>query len=209
MKQKNFLSVFLGFWGVFFIVFTVVLSFRSIHEPARILSVSEEAKQLTEVFLESLNSGDYAQAGTMVLGQPELEPEEGQQSELGQILWEAYHDSLSCEFDGGIYISDASYYRDMNVRFLDIPGVMAQLKQQIQPALELRAENMERELVCDDQGAYREDFVMDTVCLLAKDLLTDNPEYVTRKVTLALVYQDDQWWVRMDQSLMRILSGGL
>ena len=46
MKQKNFLSVFLGFWGVFFIVFTVVLSFRSIHEPARILSVSEEAKQL-------------------------------------------------------------------------------------------------------------------------------------------------------------------
>lgn len=209
MRGMKVLSGVLGILGVLLILFTVVMSFRAIHAPARILFVSEEAQEVTEDFMGALASGNYGAMESMVLGQPELEPDAQHQSALGRILWGAYSAGISYEFDGDIYISDAAYYRNVKVRTLDVAGVMMQLKQRIQPALDLRASEMDRDLIVDENGEYREDFIMDTLCQLALDLLEEEPGYVTRTITLALVYQDGQWWIRPDQNLMNILSGGL
>ena len=209
MRRMKGLSMVLGILGVFLILFTVVLSFRSIHTPARILSVSQQAQEVTDHFMEALVSEDYTAMESLVQGQPELAPDVQQQSELGKILWDAYNASLSYEFKGNVYISDAAYYRDVKVQTLDVAAVMTQLKQQIQPALDKRAAAMDRDLAVDENGEYREDFIMDTLCQLTLDLLEEDPGYVTRTITLALIYQNDRWWIRLDQSLMNILSGGL
>jgi hypothetical protein len=42
----------------------------------------------------------------------------------------------------------------------------------------------------------------------ASEILKKDADYVTREITLNIVYRQEQWWIMPDQALVQAISGG-
>lgn len=209
MKAKRIWSALFGLLSVLLIAGTIALSFLSLNAPVRLIAASEDARLLTEDFMDSVCRGDLSSAGSMLLGQPRLNTETVSQSALGDLLWEAYCDSLSYEFNGDLYASDSGYSRDVTVTMLDIPAAMNLLKARTQTLLADHAEAAEGDMVFDENGSYREDVAMEVLLNGMSAILAEEASFVSRSITLTLCYQDGSWWIVPEQALIAILCGGM
>lgn len=208
MKQTRLLSRIFAVLGAVLIVGTIALSFLSLEAPARVISVSGEARECTEDFMEALAAGDYPAAGSCILGQPELRSEFQADSQLAALLWDAYTGSIRYEFTGDLYVSGSGYSRDVTVTALDIPALMAVLKEQFPALLAQKMAAAGADAVYEADGSYREEFLMEVLCDGAAVLLPQSSE-TQWQITLQLTHRDGQWWILPEQSLMGILAGGL
>lgn len=209
MKKKTFLPGILGGCGVIALLAAVVLSFAARNTSPRLVYASEDAVTLTRDFMDALREGDYTSAGAMMLGQPELDTQLSNTSQLAPVIWDAFIHSIRYEFEGEIYITDGGYAQDVTVTSLDITAVMAQLKAQSQSLLASKAETADTDAVLDENGNYREEFVMEALTEGAADLLARNPATTKRQITLSVVYRDGAWWILPDRSLLNLLAGGM
>ena len=163
MKWMKFWALVLGLLGVLVLGATVKLSFWAQAAPIQIVTPSQGAQKLTEDFMETLCKADFEKAGSMLLGQPKIDLGGGPQTQIGQLLWEAYADSLSYEFKGALSASDSGYHRPVTITALDISGVMRILKERTQTLLEERAGAVDSDVALDENDAYRENFVMEVL----------------------------------------------
>ena len=63
--------------------------------------------------------------------------------------------------------------------------------------------------IYDSNNEYREDFVLGALYDAALAALEEDAATVSWDVTLNLIYQDGQWWIMPDQSLLQAISGGV
>lgn len=209
MKNRSFLPVLLGACGVVLLFAAVVLSFAARDTSPRLVYASEDAVTLSRDFMDALKEGDYTDAGNMMLGQPELDTQGSGTSALAPLLWDAFIHSIRYEFAGEIYITDSGYARDVTVTALDISAVMAQLKERSQSLLAGKAEMTDSDVVFDESGNYREDFVMQVLWDEAAAILAREPATTQWEITLYMVCQDGNWWILPDRSLLNLLAGGM
>ena len=60
-----------------------------------------------------------------------------------------------------------------------------------------------------DQGGYRQDVTEGVILEAAKKAMEEPVETRQQTLTLGLCYVNGSWWVRPDQRLLDLLSGGL
>jgi hypothetical protein len=143
-------------------------------------------------------------------GKPELDSGREPTLAVGGVLWEAFRESLHCEFTGSCYATQSGISREVTVTALDISQVMEPLKRRSDALMTQRAENAEDpDTVYDENNGYREDFVMEVLCEAAQEVLAQQEYLTSRTLTLNLVYEDGQWWILPDQEMINILSGKL
>lgn len=208
MKKTQLLSRLFAVLGAVLLLGTAALSFLSLEAPARVVTVSGEAREQTEDFMEALAAGDYAAAGSCMMGKTELTSEFAADSQLSALLWDAYTNQIRYAFAGDVYVTDTGYCRDVTITTLDIPAMMEVLKEQFPAALAQKAGAAEAGLVYNEDGSYREEFVMEALTESAARLV---PQCSTRQweITLQLTHRDGRWWILPEQSLMDMLAGGL
>lgn len=209
MKNAKLLSTVFALLGAILIVGTVALSFLSLNAPAQLVTVSEDAQQCTQDFMEALCQKDLTAAGDLMLGQSSLDANLEPSSELGSLLWDAYRDSLSYEFTGECYATDTGLARNVKITALDIPAVMATLKERSDTLLAQAVEASSSEEVYDKKSTYREDFVMEVLLDGATAILAESYASTSWEIPLNLIYQNGQWWILPDQALMNVISGGM
>jgi len=209
MKISKFISAVFSLLGLLLLTGTVALSVLSLNAPAKLLGSVPEAEARAEEWAAAVCRGDYAAAGALMYGQPELAPDRTPAYAVGGVLWDAFQERLSCSFSSDCYATDSGVARDMTITALDVSRVMKPLKEHLEPLLVQRAEETDDDIVLDDDGGYREEFVMDVLCEAAEDVLMQQDFTVQRTVTLKLVCEDGQWWILPEQELIRILSGSL
>lgn len=209
MKNTKLLSSLFAVLAAVLTVGTVALSLLSLDAPARLVTVSDSAEQCTREFMDAFCRGDHAAAGGLMLGQLQLEPDQEPASQLAALLWEAYGSSLSYAFAGECYASDSGLCRDVTLTALDIPGVMALLKERSQDLLARQAAATAADLVFDDEGHYQEAFVMEVLCAEAAVILEEGGVTASRELTLELTRRDGQWWILPEQELLDAISGGM
>ena len=210
MKTSKLFSVIFALLGAVLIVGTVMLSFLSLDAPVRLLGSSDAAQAQTAAFLDAICQGDYETAGSLVYGQPDLGADRASAYELGDILWETFTGSISYEFTTDCYATDSGISQDVTITALDIPALMAPLKERSQELLNERAANGDnRSEIYDENNNYQESFVMEALCDAAEELLESDAYLTTRSVTLNLTCQDGKWRILPEQELLNILSGNL
>lgn len=208
MKHGGFLRCFLFLLGLCIMAFAVVLSLCSLDAPARLLGRATAAEHRCDQWAQAVAEGDYAAIGDTLYGQPELDSGRESGYAVGEVLWDAFRSSLSCEFAGECYATQSGVARDVTVTALDISAVMAPLKQRFDGMLRQRAEDAEDpDTVYDANNDYREDFVMSTLCDAVQSVLAEGDYLVSRTLTLNLVYEDGQWWILPEQDMINLLSG--
>lgn len=208
MNYKKLVSAVFALLGVLLIAGTVLLSFRSLNASARLLRADEAAAQRTEEWMEAVCAGDYAAAGSIMYGQPELLTGNNGADEWQLLFWDAFVDSISYEFTGDCYATDAGLSRDLTITALDLPALMEPLKERMDALLPLRADEAEdQDAVFDENNNYRDAFVMDILMEAATQILAEEDPRASREITLNLIYEDGQWWIQTEQDLIDVLSG--
>lgn len=204
-------------WCVVSLLLAFVLGgltvFAAITAPARgtlVVDMDPEAENTARGLMEALVQGNLETAGGYILGTPQFTvPDQSAQSAEG-LLWQYYYDGLSYTLDGGLYPGNRGLSQNVTVTLPDLKAVterMGVLAPEILTERIQAADSMEE--VYDDQGGYRQDVTEGVILKAAKKAMEGPVETRQQTLTLGLCYVNGSWWVRPDQRLLDLLSGGL
>lgn len=210
MKAARFFAVIFGLIGTVLMVGAIGLCLLSLDAPVRMAETPEAAAARSEELMEAIGQGDFAAAGNVLYGQPDLGVERLPDEESAMMVWTAFTGSFSCEFKGDCYATDSGIARDAAITALDIPSVTASLSRRAHALLTARVESAtDMAELYDEENNFREDLVEEVLTQALVQALAEDAELVTRDVTLNLICRDGQWWVVPDEALLTALTGGM
>ena len=210
MKRFRFLPKLYGILGAAVLSAGLYLSFAYMHASPVLVEQPQAAIEQAETMLEAVCREDMAKAGSIMYGKPSLGVDRDPADAVGNLLWDAFIDSMEYELLGQCYATDSGVALDVRITALDRDSVTASLRERSQVKLEQRvAAAKDADDVYDENGDYREDFVMQVLYDSAVDALNQDARLVTKEITMSLVYDDGQWWVMPESQLLDAISGGI
>lgn len=210
MKLKKLISFLLAVVGITAAAAAVYLSLQFKNALPILVSPPEEARNQVVSMMDAVCEGDYARASQSIYGTPELGVDREATDAVGRLFWNAFEESLSYELLGDCYTTEQGLAQDIRVTYLDLNSVTANLRDRSQAMLAQQVEEAANiSDVYDENNEYREDFVMQVLLDAAKVALEKDAQEVSVELTLNLSYQDGQWWVLGDESLLHAISGGM
>ena len=104
MKIKRILSwIAVGFFalaGLFSAGLGIFAAFSGSNAQPVMLRQPQQAYDRAQLLLQSLEAGDFQGAGELLWGQPSLGADRPAQDQAGQVIWEGFASSFSCEILG-------------------------------------------------------------------------------------------------------------
>lgn len=185
-----------------------VCSYAMKAEPV-ILGESGDPGARAEEFLEKALGGDTQGAEAMLYAGSSLGLSGAPEDAVGRLLYDALQDSFSFETAGAVSVSGTNASAEFIVTYLDLPAITAQQQPLTEARLARYMEEAERaEDVQNEDGSYREDVAMAALEEVTAQLLEKAEDcYVQARLTINLVYSNDQWMIIADEALFRILAG--
>lgn len=188
----------------------VAIAVRCRDSGARVLSVPQEAGQAAVAVMDAVCGGDFETAGKKMYGRPDLGVDRQADSAAGQLIWDAFVESLSYELKGSCYFRGDELCQDVVIRSLDLSSVTRKLDQRTQDLLNVYVEDAEdTSHIYDENNEYLESFVQATLQDAVRQAIQEDARYSEQELTLTLIYSAGEWWVMPDQSLLNAISGGI
>lgn len=210
MKIAKFFAGIFAALGAVLMVGAIGLSLMSLDAPARVGKVPEAVTNLSQTLMDAVSGGDFASAGALMYGQPDLGAGQGSTDAVETMLWEAFTDSIRYEFTGACYVTETGFARDASITTLDIATAADAIAEQARALLTQRVENaQEMEELYDEENNFREELIQEVLLEGARQALQERGQTVTTQVTLRFLYRDGQWWAVPDQALLKAISGGV
>jgi hypothetical protein len=210
MKRSKFMASVFGVIGCCAVAAGIYLSFNFMHASPMLVRQPQAAVRQAEAMLDAVCNENMAAAGKLLYGTPSLGADRDPADQVGNLLWDAFIDSMEYELGGECYATDSGVAMDVKITALDLNSVTATLKDRSTVLLEQRvAAARDADDVYDENGDYREDFVMQVLYDAATAALAEDSRTVTKEVTMSLVYDDGQWWIMPESALMDAISGGI
>ena len=182
------------------------------HYPGQkpiLLAQPEAAIQQVTAMMEAVCDGDYDKASTYLLGTPSLGVAEPPDNPLGTLLWQAFLDSTEFSLVGECYTTDVGVAQNVSFTYLDADSVTASLRTRSQELLNQRvAEAEDVSEIYDENNEYLEEVVMEVLEEAVQEALREDAKTITVTLTVNLKYQEDNWWVVVDNALLDAFSGG-
>lgn len=210
MKIARFFSILLGIVGTALMVFSIGLCLVSLNKKVELKEVPEGAASCAQTLMDAVQSGDFAAAAKVMYGQPELGVSREPADTTGVMIWEAYLGSISCEWKGECYVTEAGIGRDAQITFLDIPSVTETIGRRAHGLLTQKVESAtDMAELYDESNNFREELVADVLNEAVVRALAEDAQMRTLDVTLTMILRDGKWWAVPDQALLTALSGGV
>lgn len=183
-----------------------VTAFRA---PSPVMGQAPEgATRQAERLMEALCAGDYQGASQMLYGTPSLGQPPEDASPAAEQIWEAFLESLSYEFPGTCQMGDTGVTLDVTVRRLDINATLEGLDQRTEALLDQQVRQaVDSESLYDEDHNFRPELIQEVLTTAVNQALAENQAYREQTIPLRLIYDQDQWWVMPDSTLLEILSG--
>lgn len=209
MYEKPILSRVFAILGAILAVAVLVICLTQRSSRPLLLHTASGAEECAQGLMERICAGDYAGAAQYLYGTPSLGDETQRETPASQLIWDAFLSSLSCRPQGDCYADENGLAQDYILSGLDIPSLVAKLKEAVPAVLEAQVDGAENlALVYDDNWQYREEFAQSVLEETARQV-TAGIAPVERQITLRLAFEDGQWWVVPDQQLITAISGGI
>ena len=203
----RYLKILFTLLAVVLALFSGFVCVYAMNTPPALLASVPAAEALTEQFMDTAQKGELSDLEPLLWGSPSLSGGENADFLLTGLLWDAFRSSLTYEFAGPCYAGSEGLCRDVTVTALDIAAVTALVEAELPAALADRVAAADPSEVYDQGSDYREDFVLDTLEQVCRDVLTRPECLSTRTVTLVLYPKDGTWWVLPTEDLLSLLTG--
>lgn len=193
------------------LILATILGYVSFHKAPPVIGISlEKAESSTQLLMEAICRGDYATAGEIFYGKPELQWDRDGATQLGDQLWQAYSSTMSWEFSGDCYTTGSGIFRDVTVKVLDIPALGPKIQQRFELLMEPHLTDARYDSEAfDENGVLRQDFAAEMLRQAAEQILRETPAFVTHQISLQLVFHEGQWWVMPEDSVVDLVAGVL
>lgn len=210
MRVSKLFSVIFGLLGTAAAAACIALSFLYMNAGPVLLEAPEEAQEQVVALMDAVCGNDFAAVSLMVHGAPDFGVDRAPEDAVGNLIWNAFVESIHYELNGEMYATDSGVAQDITITALDMNSVTANLKDRATALLEKRvAEAKDTSEVYDENNDYRESFVMDTLYDAATQALEEDAVTVSQSVTVNLLYENGRWWVVSDSRLLSAISGGV
>lgn len=210
MKLSKVFAALAGLIGVAIAAGAVYVALNNLDTAPQLVQPPEEALERTETMMEAVSQGDFTAASEVMYGKPNLGVDREPADEVGVMIWELFLESISYEFTGDLYATEEGLSRNITIESLDISSVTVSLRERAQTLLAQRVEEAEDvDQIYNDEGEYREEFVMEVLYEAVEAALAEDAQTVHWEITLNLIYNDEQWWILPEQTLLEAISGGI
>ncbi len=210
MMFRKIFGALLCLLGIGVAIFTVNIGLRNQNALPVLVETPVTARQRLEQVLDSVCSGDYDTAGTMIYGDLSFGVDSLPEDPVSLMFWNAFQESLSYTLEGELYTTREGLAQKVRVTGLDFSSVTATLRERSQQLLEQRvadAEDMSE--IYDENNEYREELVMSVLYEAAQAALAEDAEYPEKEIIVNVIYRQGQWWIVADDALLDAVSGGI
>ncbi|MBE6754321.1 MAG: hypothetical protein E7559_08255 [Ruminococcaceae bacterium] len=161
-------------------------------------------------FFDSLCAENVSACDALISGYSSLGLAAEPKDEVGKKLHSQLLESYEYTLIGSPRLEGTVYVQTVDFRYFDIPSTADTLNELSQDRLAYRIHTMAPDEIYDENGNYRED-VVNLAFSEATDILLENPEqfYKTRQIDVALMIEDSQWKIVIDDDLKYVLLGGV
>lgn len=209
-RKTGFYSGIYGALGAFLAAVCVLLALMNMHASPVLLKQPQAAMDQVSTMMDALCAGDYETVSGCLYGKPNLGLDREAADPVGALFWEALEESFSYELHGQFHATDSGVALNATITALDLDSVTVNLRERARTVMEQRiAEAEDADEIYDENSEYREDFVMDALYDAAMEALEQDARHTTWELTLNLVYENGQWWIMPEQTLLRAISGGI
>lgn len=210
MKIRRILSdllTVLGFAAAIGIIWIAVLA---IHTAPVMLQCPDAAADRARDMMFAVCCGDYESASGMMYGCPNLGARPEDSSPAVELIWNAFLESLECDFPGYCYATDAGLAIDVNIRSLDVSRVIEGLDSRAQILLNQRIAAAEDSTeIYDVENNFRQELITEILRDATLQALEENKQYREQTISLHLIYERGEWWIMPDADLLNALSGSI
>lgn len=211
------MKIFAKFVGLLFVllgigvaVFTVQLSMDNLTGIPVLLKPVEEAQEKAAALMDAVCDGDYATAGTLIYGKPDLGAAREASDEAGRMIWDALVESYDYRLLGDCYATDSGVAQNVSVTYLEISSVTQDLRRRTQDWLQAMRDSAEDVSdIYDENNDFKEEVVMEALKMAVSDALREDAKLTTVEFTINLAYRDGTWVVVSDPALMAAISGNI
>lgn len=210
MKKMRMIPWVFGLLAVAAAAAAILLTVRFLNTPPVLVKVPDAALAQVDAMMNAVCEGDFETASQYMYGDPDLGVDREAADPVGELIWNAFADSLSCERSGECFATDAGLAQNVVFRSLDFDSVTENLGDRAQTLLARRVEEaVDTSQIYDENNEYREDFVMEVLYDAAKAAIEEDARYTEQEITLNLTYRDGQWWIMPEQALISAISGNV
>lgn len=210
MGIKRFFAVLFAAVGLASAAAGIYIAMNFNQSVPRLLTPPISAQTKVVEMMDAVSGGDYDRASQVMLGNPSLGVDRQAGDKAGQMIWDAFQESITYELVGECYATNDGLAQDVVFSGLDIESVTVNLKSRSQALLEQRvreAENISD--IYDENNDYREDFVMEVLYDAVAQALEEDAVVHSAELTIQLRYYEDEWWIVADNVLLDTISGGV
>lgn len=210
MKKNILVSIPFALIGIVLLVVSLVVSLVCLNAPAIMVGTPKEAQVCARNLLDAVSEGDYDTASQYIYGQPKLGVDREPAEQTGQMLWKACVDNFSYELTGGCYATSNGVALNVAITSLDIASVGNTLADRMEALLTKRIE-AEGEIseIYDENGDFQDALIQEVLTEAFQEALEKDAQITTQEVALSFTYQNGQWYVVPDQTLLQAISGGV
>ena len=169
-----------------------------------------EASDLVPVFMDALCDGAFSQVESLLYGQPDLGMDKAADTLVGQMLWDAYGDSLDYKLMGDLYATSTGLAQNVKVIGIETASAMKNLGQRVEILLKQGVEEAESVSEIYDEGnSYKQSFVDEIMEEATRQALEEDVQYTYQILPVQLIYREGQWWISPDQALLNVICGSI
>ncbi len=202
--------VFFSLLAVLLAAGAIWIAFFCAGLPPVLLQAPEEASEKTEALMEAICSRDFDAAEKLLYGQPDLEVRRVSEDPVGNLLWDAYRNSLDYLLVGDCYATHSGLMQNVKIISMELPSATEHLRERAQTLLEQRiADARDVSEIYDAENNYRDTFVTEILLEAAAQALEEDVRYTYQIVPVRLVHSQGQWYVYPSDELLDAISGGM
>lgn len=190
MKISKVFSSLFGILGTVLLIASIGVCLLCRNWTPQNQGVPQAADAAADQFIQALSAGDFASAGNLIYGQPELGAEGVFHSDAAARIWEGFRESFVCQSEGGSYLESTDIYRNVTLSYLDVAGVL-------------------RETASFARTTGDEAEEPDTQLLTAMDRALSEGKTLRIQGKLRMIEDQGHWYVIPDKTVLSAISGGL
>lgn len=200
------------FWLLIAIIISaaaMLLSIVGLHFGTVYAKPSGDPQQTAVEFMDSLCSGSYSQAYSLLRDYSDLGLETVPETAAAQKAYEALHKSFSYELKGECSVEKLEAKQPLSFSYLDLTAIEGAVVEETPKQLKAIVESRPMNKIYDANRNYLPE-VTEEAYLNAVSAVLKNAEnyYKTVELQLALSYSDGKWQVLASPTLLRALNGG-
>ena len=208
VKKKKYMKTLWAILAVILSTLALILCIVGAGSGTLIAKPEGDPQQYAVEFMDSITSGNYQQAYSLLKGYSSLGLENEPADEAAEIMYEALKSSYSYSLTGECIVDLLEARQQIQFTYLDLPSTEADIQAKTMDELEIIVNSRSKSAVYDENNNYRPEVTREAYTNAVKAVLA-SPEkyYISTGIQLQLEYTGGAWSVIPAESLLTALSG--